>query len=190
MMMIRLFHGLMGWVHAFGVLALPPMCLFWSAASIAQNTGQNTDQQTTQPNTRQWPGELTLTGKAAIARLAGNTLIFWEPPYVDEAGQNSKFYMRADGAMIYVHFGVGDRPRQHHWSSDDDGRLCLSQFAGDTSTSRCMKIEITGDRVVLGDGFGATESGGAGRGDGGSGDKDRPDAVIEIRLVEGSPYGS
>lgn len=87
-----------------------------------------------------------LTGRAAVEKLAGNTL---EEDDSQLPGEHVIF-LKPNGIARMREHGENQKVMQQRWTISPDGLLCVSEKrAQENRDSECASISITGDRVEM-----------------------------------------
>ncbi|OWJ68014.1 hypothetical protein BWR60_06110 [Inquilinus limosus] len=85
--------------------------------------------------------------RAMIDALAGNTLVFARP---DRPGEETTFYLQADGTGRALQGGGEGKPEPVRWSLWNDGRFCVfSARAKAPLEGDCATLSVAGDSVTF-----------------------------------------
>lgn len=85
--------------------------------------------------------------KAMVDALAGNTLVFARP---DRPGEETAFYLQADGTGRALQGGGQGKPEPVRWSLWNDGRFCVfSAGAKAPLEGDCATLSVAGDSVTF-----------------------------------------
>lgn len=110
-----------------------------------------------------------LTGKAAVDRLVGNTMVIAlsEPAWEVQEG---KLYLRADGTAVWVNIQKGAEPFAVRWRLNGENQLCLDGMPEGFQDDKCQAVEIRGHSIRFRDAESTSEG------------------ILTIRLVSGNPF--
>lgn len=89
-----------------------------------------------------------ISGRAAIDRLLGNTLVSTPIDPMMEV-QDGLLLLRADGTAAWVNIGVGDTAKEVRWTVDERDWLCIAGFDDVLVDDACTGIVIAGDEVTM-----------------------------------------
>ncbi|MFC4256299.1 hypothetical protein GRI97_10775 [Altererythrobacter xixiisoli] len=113
-----------------------------------------------------------LSGMDAVERLIGNTLVVTMTFEADKPPYKVFMHLKEDRSALAT-TDLNAKAQRRVWFIDDRGELCFAEDVARLVSNDCIRLEITGDTVVLLD------------------DDKRSDEEpwIQVELLPGNPYG-